>query len=85
MAALTPYPHSQDCVNKLGTKSFNILCVSRSPLPGKAHLISVALLGLVREQVMVRGEGEAGKGKEGEIGVETFGQSAAEAVPIQMA
>lgn len=75
MAALTPYSHSQDCVNKLSPKSFNILCVSRSPLPGKTHLISVALLGLVREQVMVRRDREAGKGKEGEISVETFGQS----------
>lgn len=45
-------------------------------------MTSVALLRLVRGQVMVR---EAGKGKEGEIGVEAFGQSAAEAVPIQMA
>lgn len=79
---LTPSSHSQDYVNNLSPQSFNIFCVSRSPLPGKTHLTSVALLRLVRGQVMVR---EAGKGKEGEIGVEAFGQSAAEAVPIQMA
>lgn len=82
---LQPLALTPRTVNKLSLKSFNILCVSRSPLPGKIHLISVALLGLVRGQVMIRRDREAGKGKEGEIGVEIFGQSAAEAMPIQTA
>lgn len=80
---MTPSSHSQDCVNKLSPKFFNILCVSRSPLPGKTLLISVALLGLVREQVMVRRDGEAGKGKEEEIGVETFAKVQLRSCPFK--
>lgn len=57
--------------------------MSRSPLLGKIHWISVVLLGLDRGQLLARRDRDAAKGKEGEIGMETFGHSATEAVPIQ--
>ena len=43
----------------------------------------MVLLGLDRGQLLARRDRDAAKGKEGEIGMETFGHSATEAVPIQ--
>lgn len=45
----------------------------------------MALLGLDRGQLLAIRDRDAGKGKEREIGLESFGHRAAEAVPIQTA
>lgn len=59
--------------------------MSRSLLLGKTHWISVALLGLNSGQLLARKDRDAGKRKEGETGMETYGFTAAEGMPIQTA